>query len=439
MNFINKNIKIKKFLEKNKTEKAIDYLKKSISNEKNIIINSLILSQIYLINKNLTGAIDLLENLLVKCNVCDKELQFEVYKSLGDYYHKKENFNKSFLNYQLALTIKKDDHQLLQKMAHIYLDVNNFDKAGDIFLSLADKEPNNIYFKCILAYYYIEAHKYKNAENLLKEILAINPNNCIAKFYSGYFYYVKGDYKNALSLFKECSLDRGLRFKCNYYSGKSELNLKNYNNALLCFEEAERYIDFECKLTLDLYYSLAVCYEKLNNYSRALIELRKIFAVNPEYKDIKQKIVSREYKEISNTNLIEYNTYSVAEFYNLCLKFLKKIHFKLIENIKIDANSLILYAKTDKLNNTFSLLDNFINYSKKEKYILIFVRSIPLTDEAVKNLIKDINQKSDRTLILTSGDVTSGAIDFGRKNNIKIITATILNDIIKELYKNHSN
>src|SRR4030042_313341 len=142
MNFINKNNKIKKLLEKNKTEKAIDYLKKSISNEKNIIINSLILSQIYLINKNLTSAIDILENLLVKNDIFDKELQFEVYKLLGDYYHKKEIFNKSFLIYQLALTIKKDDRQILQKLAHIYLDVNNFDKAGNIFLFLVNEEPN---------------------------------------------------------------------------------------------------------------------------------------------------------------------------------------------------------------------------------------------------------------------------------------------------------
>ncbi|MBN2546708.1 MAG: tetratricopeptide repeat protein [Spirochaetes bacterium] len=433
MNFINKNIRIKKLLEKNKTEKAVDYLKKLISNEKNIIINSLILSQIYLIKKNLIGAIDILENLLVNQDIFDKELQFEVYKLLGDYYHKQENFNKSFLNYQLALAIKKDDHQILQKMAHIYLDVNNFEKAGNLFFYLVKEEPNNIYFKCILAYYYIEAHKYNYAEKLLKEILSANPNNCTAKFYSGYLSYSKGNYNDALQLFNECCHDKGLIFKCNYYSGKSELSLKNYQIAAGYFEEAKNHIDFECKLTLDLYYSLIICYEKLNNYQKALIELKRIFTINPEFKDIKKKMLSKDYKEISNTNLVDYNICSAFEFYNYCMNFIKKIHFKFIENIKTEENIVILHAKTEKINNSLTLLDNFINYSKKEKYILIFVRTIQLTEVVIQNFIKDINHKEGRILFFTSQDVSSKALEYSRSKSIRIITATLFNDIINEL------
>jgi tetratricopeptide (TPR) repeat protein len=165
MNFICKNKKIKKLLDKDNADKAISYCKKLISQQKNIVLNSLILSQIYLIRHNLKAAIDTVESLVSSnINIIDKDLQFEVYKLLGDYYHKKEDYRSAFLNYQLALAIKRDDTLLLQKMALIYLGMNNYEKAENIFTYLAKIEPDNISIKCNITYLYIESHRFKEAE-----------------------------------------------------------------------------------------------------------------------------------------------------------------------------------------------------------------------------------------------------------------------------------
>lgn len=430
MNIICKNKKVSLLVSKNKYNKAIGYLKKLISEEKNIVLNSLILSKIYYINKNLTLAIDTLETLISsKIQIDDNSLNFEIYKALGDYYYKKENFSKAFINYQIALAINKNDSVLLQKIALIYLEMHNYEKAENILIYLNNNSPENISVKCLLVYLYIESKKMSKAESLLNELWTIKPVSSLIRFYTGYYYYSLQKYKDAIENFKESTNDKGLKFKANYYIGLSYFSLNEYKNAIHFFELAKKYIEFENTLTLDLYYFLSLSYEYIEEYEKALCELKRIYNINPEYKDIKTKLSCEKYKSLAEKEIEKINSFSVVEFYKFVQKFLKKLYLKILQLEKINEKLIVVFVIAKKNLNSLSWIIEDLLIKKNEKYVFIFMRE-NLKEHEIKELLKQKDENISNVILFSSSQFHPTTMEILKHNEIKVIPPFEFCDLI---------
>ncbi len=433
MKFIAKNRKIQNLIEKKKSEKAIVYLEKLIAQNKNIGTNSLVLAEIYFIQKNHSKALTVLENTLSEIGSLDRNTRFDILQSLGEYYYKKDDYKKAFLYFKKALQIKPKNHEVMSQIGIIYLDIKRVEAAGKVFTHLARERADDLYIQTMLARYYCDSKQYELCTNLLQKVLKEKQNFYLAYYVLGYSCFQIGDYEEAVKSFEKAKHDTKLSFKCAYYCGKACFEKLNYKHAIEYFKTAVNLIEVENRLTLDLHYSLALCYENEKSYSDALDQLRIIHAINPKYRDIAQRLISENYKNISMSYLMDYNAFSVDEFYAFARNLLSRFNLETIKHIFLENdNVLIIQSKVDKIGVVIKFLRNAVDYSKSNNIIVIFCRSIPLKGNNLESIIKKIDFDFAKGILLSSAPVSPYVVKSSHSKNITVINPTTLNKIIKK-------
>lgn len=433
MNYIKQNKKIEDLLKNHKTDKAIIELKKQIYNKKNVGINALILSEIYSKEKNFPEAINILEEKNIYIDPRNNGMKYDYFDMLGDHYYRTGNYQRSLLNYQQALKMKQIDYRSFAKIGLIYTTTKQLGKAADIFEMLLKKYPDNNYYNCLYAYLFIESHQYKKARDLLNRVMKHNKEYSYANYYMGYLFYCLEKYYMAEDYLKRASRNGKLKFDSNYHLGKIFMKRSNYKTAIEYFNIAKIAIGLENKTTLDLHYSLNHCYEKIDNYHNGYIELMAINKMDPKYRDVRTKLQGEKYKYVSNKYLIDYEGSTKSKFYELISLLLYNLNLTEIDHRFLDYNLLIANAKVNVKKAVTNHLSEYINYSKNEKVLIIFSRKTHITEQTIGAIIKKLDHKSGKCIFITSSDISSIAIDYAIKKNIKIIDPILLNDIMKEL------
>lgn len=433
MDYISRNLKIKKLIINHQFEKAINILHHQIAKNKDTVLNYLTLYQVYMKENDISNAIIALESTKPYLSLADNDIKYEVFSNLGEFYYWRHNYKKAFGYYQKALHIKKDDCETLFMMGRIYLDLNDLSKSGQIFDYILKKDPENVHYQSLKAYQLLKSKKYDEANQLLKDILNKMHEFVPALFCRGYYHYLMRAYDKALEYFKESAVDKEYRFESFYYSGKCEVIRKAYRSAIDNFVKAKKYIINENLITLDLHYNLVLCYEDTKEYEKALVELRAIHKVKPDYKDIAQRLISENYQNIANSYLLDYNGFSEQQFLRFSHKLLSKFNLKTINHKLVQENLLIIEARIDKYNKISQLLDTVIHNAKKEKIIVIFSRGEQINEKTMAKILKLNPYKYNSGVFLTSGEISPLAITFSKKRNLKTIIPSFLNDIIKEL------
>ena len=101
----------------------------------------------------------------------------------------------------------------------------------------------------------------------------------------------------------------------------------------------------------------------------------------------------------------------------------------------IEDDLLIFETKVDKNNIIYEFFKDFINYSKREKILIIFLRITPVSENVMENILKNIDFKFNKGIFLTSSDISPLAIEYANEQKIKVISPTFLNEIIKESHE----
>lgn len=274
----------------------------------------------------------------------------------------------------------------------------------------------------------------EKSKKLIAEVLNEKQNFYSAYFVSGYSNYKQDKYKEAVEDFEKAKHGKEFKFKALYYAGKSEINLNKNLRAVEYLEEAAALIECENKTTLDLRYSLALCYEKNLDYHSALEQLRRIHKVNPQYKDIAEKLISDNYKNPGNNYLIDYNTYSDEQFLIFSRNFLASFDLEILSSKIMDDNSFIFNTKVNKTGIIHKLLTNIINYSKSDTLLAVFLRIRPVKEKLLESLISGNKTDFSKCIVFSSGPVSPIAVSFAHKNNMKIVNPTQLNKILEKYY-----
>ncbi len=313
----------------------------------------------------------------------------------------------------------------------MYFDINNIANAGKIFTFLNKKDRTSLYYKALLALYFCNSGKHDKSNTLIQEIIIEKQNYYPAYFVSGYSKYTRGKFEEALEGFNKAKHGKEFKIKTLYFAGKACTNMKNYKHAIEYYSEALPLIEFENKLTLDLHYSLALCYEDNKDFHSALDQLRIIHKVNPKYEDIAEKLISDNYKNISNNYLIDYNTYSTEDFIIFGKKLLNSFNLKVLTNKLIkDNNTLLFSAKVNKIGIINKFLKNMINYQKSESMLLVFFRIQPVKVKFLETLISNKELNYDKCILFSSGPISPFAMSFAHKNGMEVVTPTMLNKIV---------
>lgn len=232
----------------------------------------------------------------------NREIFVKYFSFIGDEYFNRENWDKSLLYYEKAISVLNNNYQLEvienleNKLGCVYIKINkpviaieHFYRCLKIQESIYDKQELLIsWTHTNIAHAYFLSQNYEEAIFHNKKainILTLNENPDYDKMVTlniriGNAFRIILDFKNALYHFNEALIISNkylnadnAKISCIYsLMGESYANIGDFENATFCFEnELRNAVPFFEDIDLAyIYWKLGNCYKELKNFEKAI-------------------------------------------------------------------------------------------------------------------------------------------------------------------------
>ncbi|MDR2618995.1 MAG: tetratricopeptide repeat protein [Treponema sp.] len=163
-------------------------------------------------------------------------------------------------------------------------------------ISLNPKDPKAYLELGILLY---QGKKAKEANAALEAALKLEPDNPKIHFFLGRVCKDAKDYAGALPFFEKASRDQEYKIRALVESGGCYMSLKMFDKAVPELERAVNAIeDEESSDSLYARYFLGLCYEKKQEFTKAIAQWDKVYARKRNFRDVGEKLTQyQQYRE----------------------------------------------------------------------------------------------------------------------------------------------
>ncbi len=266
--------------------------------------------------------------------------------------------------------------------------------------------------------------KYRDSLTFLKKALDEQPDNkdTLFAFASALEECNMGD--KALKIFLHLRPDPVYGAQACIACGSIHQKLNQYDKALEDYAIALKLDSVSPETRLAASYKMAHVYLVQHNIAKALVLLKQIQAISPNYKDVNQLV--QRYAELNqNSNLQSYLMSSTSDFVALCRKFVvsyySDAHVR-IEDINVYADSIEILCSVDSGKWSYSELFRFFRSSGSigELYIRDF-----------HNKIREM--KCDKGFCVTAGSFTDEARKYVENRPIDLIEKSKLIFVLKKI------
>lgn len=383
--------------------------------------------------------------------------------AMGNIYYQDQEWEKAYTTYQVLLDIastmhKVDEFETAVRLGVSAIKTNRLPEAIRGFFIAKKIKPNDFEVNYNLGYINYLQKDYEKAINLLKTALIANPDNLLSQRYLGFSFHKSGKYKEALPYLKktvdlqpddkealfamaECifesgGYDRSLKIfthlrpdplfgpQAALYSGIIHLQSNQADKAITDFEIGLKHENIPTDIANELRYKLAITAIKLQDLTKALINLKEIQKTTPGYKDVPTLIL--RYQELNhNKNLQVYLMAVQSDFVALC----RKMVVQFFPNAKVKISDISVFADyTDILSE--------IDTPRWSDIVLFrFFRSQGAVGELLMRdfhgRIKDI--KAGKGICITAGSYTDESKRFTEGRPLDLFDKDGLNKILNNL------
>lgn len=406
-----------------------------------------------------TGNIDVALNILKDIASKHKDIP-RVHWYLTDIYYQKKIYEIAEQECQKILALKKftdefREADVRRKLAQIYWDDKKLDEAYKELILVSQIEPERADVYLDLGKLSIERKVYRDAIMYIEKYIKINPTNALAYFLLGEAYFYLQIYEPAeINLMKALEIDNKLN-KAHFYLGMIYSNKKSYDMALKEFEYPQQdkiarfYTAFEkgriyqekgiyesaineFKKALeigvqekneeyDIKYAMAECYIKLGKIDDAIKYWEEIYRVNPQYRDVKDKLSM--YKELKETDLFnKFLNATDEEFIKIGQAIVESMNFDVIEH-DLRKDGILDIVAFDK------------NKKTGENYLIEIIR---FESEVGELILREMNSKMQdlqiyRGICITTSSFTDAAVAYTKNRAIELIDKNELNKILSRI------
>ena len=290
---------------------------------------------------------------------------------------------------------------------HSFAAINNMIIAENNLEKVAEKNPQDIETKKVLADVYTKGRAYNLAVSTYQDIAQLNPESDEAYLKMGTVYIDMRKWKEAITPLEKAIELNPENTNAYYNIGRAYEELKDYEKAI---ENYEKYIQSGPQDLKDTYLRLGIAQLEVENFQGASDSLQKAIKNNPDNDNLKYRLAETyqkigKYEDAANvyTALAEDNPDDAKVYFNMMVKMYDEASMpdKAIESakklIELQPNSADAYYNVGYM------------YVKQEQYqeaIPIFKKAIELNPDmeyAYMNLAvcySKINQYSNSIQIL---------------------------------------
>ncbi len=296
--------------------------------------------------------------------------------------------------------------------------------AGKLFF---EKRDNDTALKFLLKAITINKNDYKShllvgrifyyigllnkAHTYITNSIHINKNCYIAYYYLALIEFKRGNYTKAIDYAEVALKDEASekRLKILFLIGNSYEKLDDINNAIKYYEILSEETPLSHPLKKEVYYHLAINYEKMNQTINAMLIWKRLYYMAPTYKDVSERYL--KYSSIENEEIIrKIIEASESEILKWVDKILKKLALEKISHNFVSAN--VIEINASEISSKFST-----------SVLIHFNRNLDIVDvgilESFFERLKLMNCKRGIYICIT--EFTSKAISFSSRYAIDLI------------------
>lgn len=351
----------------------------------------------------------------------EKLTEQEVRKRLGEIYYKDKKIDEALKEFILVLQFENFDIKVYLKIAEIYLEKKIYKEAINYIEKYIKIDPTDSYAYFLLgqAYYYI--NQFELAEMNFLNALRINPQLNSVHFFLGMIFSKKAEYDKALKEFDYPQQEKFYRFYGFWEKAKIFQLRGMYENAIDFYKKALEEGVYEKIEELDIKYEIAGCYSKLNKYEEATRYYNSIYKINPNYKDVKERISS-----IAGLKDVDIFTFFLKapkeDFIKISQKIVEYLNFTISEyDLSQDGIlDIIAFKKEEK---------------SPENYLIEIIR---FESEIGELTLREMNSKMQdlqiyRGICISTSKFTEAALNYIKNRAIELIDKEKLTEILNKI------
>jgi tetratricopeptide (TPR) repeat protein len=377
---------------------------------------------------------------------------------LGEAYLKTNQIQEAIMEYKQALKYVTPDSKVKEevirsRLAKLYLNVRNYNEAKKEYLILTKitpNEPENFYQVGLLfenagladkalpyfmqavqlngrhadAQFHIGVIQYnskniKDAKVALTETVRVNPKNYGAHYYLGQSLRVQKDLDMAVREFDAAAKDNKWKGRALLGKGICFYEKDQYRKSIAEFEQALEFTEGSNDLKCNIFYFMAAAGEKLRDFNLAISNWEKISEINPNFRDVKQKLST--YEEFrTHDSIKDFMIASPGKFEKVCRDLVEKEGFS-VTDLEVKSDSLVSIIATDKS-------DPAWRTSKKGSVLFFLYRTTEEISERDLRLMHEVmrNRSITKGICMTTSEFSAQAEIFCQSRPLELWDKKIL-------------
>lgn len=243
--------------------------------------------------------------------------EFEVNLRLGQSALRVKKPQEAHKHLMVAQSLRPDEFEVNFNLGLMAYMQKNHPKASEHFRIAHSQRPDDVATNRYLGHSLFSQQLYSEGIEVLQRVLDFEPEDKKTQFLLAKSYYALKQNDPALEIFTRLRTDPDIGAISALHAGTLNTNAKKFTTALEDFDIGLRHENIKQAVFLELKYRLAEVYLKTGELSGALRLWKEISTLQPNYKDVAQKI--GQYQEVNTNRFLQtFLLGASSEFISLC-------------------------------------------------------------------------------------------------------------------------
>ena len=279
------------FLSKNEGLKAMRAAKAAIEKDPKNAEAHYMLGKAYLADKRDEQAFREFKS-VSRLGITGKEIpETEFRETIAGLYAKFNEPEEALKEYILLTKLHPENPEYFFLAGKLFSSRNRADLAEQCLKKAATLNPNEGRYQFELGAFYYLSKRIKEASGVFEAVLKLNPADGEALLYMGKALKDSKDYAGAIPYLEKSARDQDYKLRGLVELGGCYMSLKMMSKAVTELERAVNIIQKEAEPdSLYARYFLAMCYEKNQEFAKAIGQWDKIYAQKKNFRDVGEKL-----------------------------------------------------------------------------------------------------------------------------------------------------
>ena len=217
--------------------------------------------------------------------------EIEFRETIASLYAKFNEEEEALKEYVLLIKKNPSHPEYYYACGKLFLSRGRTDRAEQYLGRAASLNPRELRYRFELGMTFYRSKKIREATVEMEASLKINPQYSPALIYMGKILKDAKDFNGALPYLEKASRDLDNKLQALVELGSCYMSLRMIEKAIMELERAINCIEKDSEPdSLYARYFLAMCYEKTRDFSKAVAQWDKIYAVKKNFRDVGEKL-----------------------------------------------------------------------------------------------------------------------------------------------------